>query len=401
MRYIAPLVLQAIEKQRKMAFVSGPRQVGKTTFGQLLVPDKGFYFNWDIEADRRAIIRDAGRFFETASGLPKRMMLDEIHKYPRWKRMLKGIYDDVGKEVEIVVTGSGNLEVYQKGGDSLFGRYRSCRLHPFSTGELAQPNRNDIPSPDDLLKNITSGIIQGSSEALDQITKYGGFPEPLFAANKMALANWRRQHRELILREDLRDLSRVREIGLIDTLVMMLPEKVGSPLSVNSLREDLNVSFNTVQNWMSILAKLFFLFEIRPYTGNLARTLSREAKVYLFDSTSIENEGPRFENIAALHLKKACDAWTDWGYGEFDLHYVRDKEKRECDFLITLYRKPYALIESKLSGDETDRNLIYFYERIKPKFAFQMIRNFPRGLKQVGKNPVYLCEAHRLLAALP
>jgi len=366
-----------------MAFVAGPRQVGKTTLAKhllSLVASESFYFNWDIESHRRAIIRNPEDFWQVPGMVPskgkQRISLDEIHKYPRWKRFLKGFFDAGGKDLEIIVTGSGRLDIYQRGGDSLFGRYHLYRLHPFTLGEFIRENRQTVCPPREFWEKV-KGVKtpDGAKEGLKDLETLTGFPEPLFSGSEARLRRWRRSHQTLVVREDLRDLTRIREIGLIETLVALLPERIGSPLSVNALREDLGINFMTVQGWLEALERLYYLFKIRPYAGRLARTLRREEKTYLFDFTAIENAGSRFENLIALHLQKLCDAWTDWGYGDFALHYVRDREKREVDFLITENQKPYALVEAKLTEEGIDPNLKYFHERLKPAFSVQAVRS--------------------------
>lgn len=398
MRYLQHLVLQTIDNERKMAFIAGPRQVGKTTLSQSILGSDTGYFNWDIERSRRAILKEPSSFW----GESPRIVLDEIHKYPRWKRFLKGLYDDVGKKIQIIVTGSGRLDVYQKGGDSLLGRYGLCRLHPFSVGEVVHQNNPRLNEPEHAVAAILADAKpSGAREALLDIIRWSGFPEPLFAATTTRLNKWQLRHRELIVREDLRDLSHIRDIGLIDAMIALLPDRVGSPLSINALREDLNVAFATARGWLETLARLYFLFEIRPFAGKLARTLQREGKVYLFDFTVIDDEGARFENMVALHLKKAVDAWTDSGFGDYALWYVRDKEKREVDFLITLRRKPFMLMECKVSGRDPSPHLLYFHERLRPKWSFQVVRDFPEGLRSHRTDNVMVVAADRFLAQLP
>ncbi len=383
MRYLTSEINRFFSEETKMAFVAGPRQVGKTTLAKhllSLVAADGFYFNWDIETHRRAIIRNPEDFWQVSGMVPskgkQRISLDEIHKYPRWKRFLKGFYDARGKDLEIIVTGSGRLDIYQRGGDSLFGRYHLYRLHPFTLGEFIRENRQTVCPPEEFWQKVKDGRTPaGAKEGLKDLEALTGFPEPLFSGSEARLRRWRRSHQTLVVREDLRDLTRIREIGLIETLVALLPERIGSPLSVNSLREDLGINFMTVQGWLEALERLYYLFKIRPYAGRLARTLRREEKVYLFDFTGVENAGSRFENLVALHLHKLCDAWTDWGYGDFALHYIRDREKREVDFLITENKKPWALLEAKLMGEGVDPNLKYFHDRLKPAYSVQLVRS--------------------------
>jgi predicted AAA+ superfamily ATPase len=378
-RYIAGSVEESLVSDQKMAFIAGPRQVGKTTLARALLPDPAQnYFNWDVDSHRRKILRDPEGFWSGAAkadGHRPRIVLDEIHKYPRWKRFLKGLYDARKDDVEILVTGSGRLDVYQKGGDSLLGRYALARLHPFTAGEILARGRQTILPPAELLDRASSAQpIAGAREALALVERFTGFPEPVFAATERRLLRWRRSRRQLVLREDLRDLSRIRDVGLVDQLVSILPERIGSPLSVNALRETLQVAFETVQGWLRALERLYFLFEIRPFAGRMARTLRREGKIYLFDHTEIDDPGPRFENLVALHLLKLVDAWNDLGHGDFALHYVRDKEKREVDFLVTDRRRPYLLVEAKLSQDDVSASLRYFRERLSPRRTFQVVR---------------------------
>jgi predicted AAA+ superfamily ATPase len=390
MRYLTPEITRFFAEETKMAFIAGPRQVGKTTLAKYLLSEvqmEAFYFNWDIESHRKAIIKNPEDFWKRAGVPPAkrkcRISLDEIHKYPRWKRFLKGLYDATGKDIEILITGSGRLDIYQRGGDSLLGRYHLYHLHPFTLGEMLREDRNTVLPPEKFWQSLKTGEVPtGAGEGLRDLETLTGFPEPLFSGNESRLRRWRRSHQTLVIREDLRDLTRIREIGLIETLVMLLPERVGSPLSINALREDLGVNFMTVQGWLEVLERLYFIFKIRPYAGRLTRTLRREEKVYLFDFSTIEEPGARFENLVALHLYKLCDAWTDWGFGDFTLYYVRDREKREVDFLITDRQKPYALVEAKLKARAADPNLRYFANRLKPKYIVQCVRE-PEGFNNV------------------
>jgi uncharacterized protein len=387
-RYLNGELSRFLGEESKMGFVAGPRQVGKTTLARRLLSGAGteeLYFNWDIEDHRRLLVRYPGDFWQRRRELKSikrpRIVLDEIHKYPRWKRFVKGLFDEYGKALEIVVTGSGRLDVFQRGGDSLFGRYGLFRLHPFTLGELLAQDRQSVRAPEDFWKSLTKGTVNGQAEGLlVDLETLTGFPEPLFSGSQARLRRWRQAHRTLVLREDLRDLTRIRDIGLVETLALLLPERVGSPISINALSEDLGVNFATVKGWIATMSRLYYLFLVRPYAGRLARTLRSAEKVYLFDPTEIENPGTRFENLVALHLRKLVDAWTDWGYGEFDLSYVRDREKREVDFLITERRKPYALVEAKQSARDIDASLLYFAERLKPRYAVQVVRN-PEGFR--------------------
>ncbi|MBI2338914.1 MAG: ATP-binding protein [Deltaproteobacteria bacterium] len=404
MRSIKPEVEATLTDDRKMAFIAGPRQVGKTTLAQAMLaggPGDEGYYNWDIETHKKMILKDPVYFWQAPPDTPpQRIVLDEIHKYPRWKRFLKGLFDANRRRVEVLVTGSGRLDVYQRGGDSLFGRYHLFHLLPFSVGELLKRD-GPPPSPDDCLGRFFDSLPSPATDYFETLWKFGGFPEPFFAADDRKLVQWQNDHRQLVLREDLRDLTQVRELGLVESMIHLLPERIGSPLSINALRESLGVNFKTAQNWIKSLERLYYLFCLRPYSARLDRALRREEKVYFFDWSVLEDPSKRFENMMAVHLLKACLIWTDAGYGQFNLHYVRDKEKREVDFVITSKNRPYLLVEAKLSETESDRSLLYFLERLKPqKGACQIVRN-GEATRLVQRGPLNIASAPRFLAAFP
>ena len=291
MRYVTSELIRFFNEESKMAFIAGPRQVGKTTLAKYFLDLKkaeSFYFNWDIDSHQKNIISHPEDFWKRVVVTPtkgkQRISLDEIHKYPRWKRFLKGLYDDQKDELEIIVTGSGRLDLYQKGGDSLFGRYHLYHLYQFTVGELISTNRETVCSPENFWGILLEGEgKKNTEESLKAIETFTGFPEPLFSENIKHLHRWRQDHKKLVIREDLRDLTRIREIGILEILVSLLPERIGSPISINALREDLGVNFLTVQGWLEALERLYYIFKLRPYSGKLARTLRREEKIYLFE----------------------------------------------------------------------------------------------------------------------
>ncbi len=401
MRYLQREAEEILSAGKKMVFIAGPRQVGKTTFARSFLRGDVGYFNWDVDSHRLKLLRERDGFYRgltrNHSDARIRVVLDEIHKYPRWKRFLKGVYD-IGKEdLEILITGSGRLDIYQRGGDSLFGRYALFRLAPFTVGELLSAGTQTVEEPDVWIHSVLERReSRGREEALTHLEEWTGFPEPLFARSRRTLVRWRRARRELVFREDLRDLTRIRELGMVEQMTSLLPARVGSPLSVNSLREDVGAAYTTVQGWLQALERLYYHFEIRPYAARMARALRREGKIFLYDPTEILEPGPRFENVVALHLRKVVDAWTDSGYGDFSLHYVRDKEKRESDFLIVRDKRPWLLFECKLTGSTVDPSLRYFSERLRPQASIQIVRSLPGTRRERGN--IWLVPAAQFLS---
>lgn len=387
----------------KMAFVSGPRQVGKTTLAKMFMKrQKGQYYNWD-DLDFRKIWTRSPKGAVSSLQSQSILILDEIHKAVKWKQNLKGLYDTLEKEIKIIVTGSARLDLYKKGSDSLMGRYIGFRLHPFSIGEILMKKN---PSPETLDEILSGGLSLLSSKRLwdlwNDLTLYGGFPEPLLSSSEKILNIWQKGRVEKIVREDMRDLSRIPELSKIEMLISLLPERVSSPVGINSLRGDLEVSYDTVRRWMNYLKDLYYHFEIQPWSANIVRSIKKEKKIYLWDWSEIKNPGVKFENMVASHLLKACHYWTDGGEGKFDLYYLKTKDKKEIDFLITKNGKPWIPIECKLRKTNVSPNFSGFVRKLKTPVCFQLV-NEKKILKkqQWDGTTVYVCSAPDFLRYLP
>ncbi len=370
------LIEQHLLEHRQMAFISGPRQAGKTTASKEVSSESPlhYYFNWDND-DHRALIIEGPEAVAKAAKLHSLsqekpiLLFDEIHKYRYWKRFLKGFFDTYEKQCRILVTGSARLNVYKRGGDSLMGRYFLYRLHPLSVREIIDPSmpEREIQMP----KKITD-------EDFDNLLKFGGFPEPYLKHSTQFFNHWKRLRFEQLLKEDLRDLSRVQEIGQIQLLAEILQEEASHALNYASLATKIKVSPPTLQRWIELLKNLYFCFTIQPWSKNVTRSLIKEPKNYLWNWALIEDVGARHENFIASHLYKAVQFWTDRGLGDFGLFYLRDKDKREVDFLVTKDRKPWFLVEAKTSGDQgISPSLYYFQKQLNVPHAFQIGFDLP------------------------
>lgn len=361
-RYLARALRDDALAKGKMAFVSGPRQVGKTTLAKSLIEDPRNYFLFDDEDFRRRWAKSPG---EAISGRgPGPVVLDEIHKDRKWKTKLKGIYDVRGREIPIVVTGSARLEHFRKGTDSLLGRYLPYRLFPFTVGESAS-----CVKPDEILSRRVVSFPWAD------VLRLGGFPEPLLGGSEAEAKRWSRLRLDRLVFEDSRDFLAISDINAFRVLIDLLPERIGSLLSVNSLREDVGKAYATVRSWLGVLDVLYYSFTIRPYARRLTRALRAEPKLYLFDTLRIPEElgSKRLENQVALHLLKACCFWTDTAQGEWDLRFVRTKEKREVDFLLLRDGKPWMLLECQSGETEPVRDLVAFTRLLEPAHSVQLV----------------------------
>ncbi|HAZ12376.1 MAG: hypothetical protein A2X86_03980 [Bdellovibrionales bacterium GWA2_49_15] len=371
-RYIHSFVKKLALERDKMAFISGPRQVGKTT--EALSIGRSFnehhYYNWDQTQFKKkwakspdSIIED---FTTNNPNNTKLAILDEIHKSRTWKQKLKGLYDVNHDRMCFLVTGSARLSIYRKGSDSLMGRYYHFRLHPFSLRELLAKRPL---MPDETFKNLFEDepkkISVDNVKILSRLQEFSGFPEPYLAHDRKILNLWREGRKDKIIKEDIRDLSNVRDISQIEVLLELLIDRIGSPLSVQSLREDLSCSHDSVTRWLGHLQELYYYYPVTPYSTSIARSLKKEAKIYLYDWSEVANDGARFENMVAGHLLKACHFWQDTGEGKYSLHYLRNKDKKEVDFLIIKDKKPFFTIECKLNQTQLDTEYQAFQKVLK------------------------------------
>lgn len=390
-RYLEPFINDICFNVNKMAFISGPRQCGKTTMAKLLLKQRGAgaYYNWDETTFRRQWVKDPHLILPTISNEIKPIViLDELHKAKLWKRTLKGLYDTRDGLYDLLVTGSARLNVYRKGSDSLMGRYYHFKLHPFSVAELLK-NRSSV-QPDDLISILFSKSPLHShqaEQALKNLYQFGPFPEPLFAANPKSLNLWQRNRIEKIIREDLRDLSRLPELSQVEMLVSLLPERAAQPLSIKGLSEDLEVAYTTIKRWLNYLSELYYFFGLKPYAKSLARSLKKESKLYLWDWSEIENRGTRFENLVAAHLLKYCDYLTDTGEGNFELRYLRNKEKYEIDFLISRDKEIFLPIEAKLTDEQPSSSWFKFMPHLNCPYGIQLVMK--HGVYKIHEYPNY------------
>lgn len=346
-RYLRKALVEDLEE--KMVFVGGPRQVGKTTLALDLLKDGSethpAYLNWDDISTRKALLQGALPSDETL------IILDEIHKYKGWRNLVKGFYDINKSCKRFLITGSAKLDHYRRGGDSLQGRYHYHRLHPLSLHEI----------------NSTT-----SRTDLEHLLQFGGFPEPFLKASVRDWKRWQLERRSRVVQDDLVSLEHVKEVSQLDLLASVLPDRVGSPLSINNLREDLAVAFETADRWVRILENLYYCFRIQPYGLPKLRAAKKEKKLYMWDWSLCEDESARFENLVASNLLKYCHYIEDTEGDRMELRFVRDSVGRELDFVVVRNNKPEFAVECKTGERDLSRNIVYFAERTNISRFYQV-----------------------------
>lgn len=359
--------------KRRMVFVGGPRQVGKTTFALTFLPEPDeahpAYMNWDNLPARRSIQKGE---------LPpneKLIVFDEIHKFARWRNLVKGFYDTNQSRISFLITGSARLDYYSKGGDSLHGRYHYYRLHPFSPAELSPD-----PGPVDI----------------QHLLKYGGFPEPCLRGEEKFWRRWQRERLQRVIYEDIRDLENLKEINLLELLAEELPHRVGAPLSVKNLREALEVAHETAERWIKVFERMYYCFRIPPYGALKIRAVKKEQKLYLWDWSLIMEQGPQFENFIASQLLKYCHYLEDTEGFKMDLRFLRDTDKREVDFVVLKENRPLFAVECK-SGDKNISPSIYYFKQRTPIPKFYQVHTGSGDYEKAG---IRVIPVHKFFAEL-
>ena len=334
---------------RKMVFLTGPRQVGKTSLALAIAEEyeHSVYLNYD-NFDHREVIRKAAWLPETSL-----LILDELHKMDNWKNYLKGVYDTKPKQLQLLVTGSARLETFRQSGDSLAGRFFRHRLNPLSLTEI----------PD------------ASEHSLEQLLERGGFPEPFLAESLDDANRWRLQYVDGLIRTDILDFEKVHDFRAVQLTLDLLRQRVGSPLSYSSLARDVGCSPNTIKRYIEIFEALYIIFRVTPYHRNIARSIQKEAKVYFYDNGMVIGDaGIRFENLVAVSLLKHLNAIEDYQGKKTSLKTLRTKEKKEVDFVLVVEGKPTIMLEIKLSDSEISPTLRYFYKKYRIP-AIQLVKN--------------------------
>jgi len=349
----------------KMVFLGGPRQVGKTTLAKSLLKDKGHllgYLNWDVSSDREKILKKE---------LPPSSywIFDELHKFKLWRNYLKGLFDEFKEEKQILVTGSARLDYYRYSGDSLQGRYHYLRLHPLSVSELK---------------------LDRQKHFMDLLT-LGGFPEPFLKGSAVQSKRWSREYRNRLFRDDITQVEQIQDVGSMELLMIRLPELVGSPLSINSLREDLQTSHKTLSRWIQILDRFYAIILVPPFGAPKIKAVKKEQKHYHWDWTLVQDESLRFENLVACHLLKWVHYLEDTQGRDVELRYFRDIDGREVDFVVTEDRKPILFVECKWNDSEISKGLKYLNARFPLVPAWQISAIGKKDFVTFGK--IRVCPA--------
>lgn len=388
---------------RQMRFITGPRQSGKTTLARQLLDAEGcgkLYYLWDLRSVRQRYKANELFFTEDAlpAGKPRWVCFDEIHKMPKWKNILKAVFDETFEKYRFIVTGSAKLDVTKRAGDSLAGRYFTFHLMPLLLCEIMGRAEASSKVPASA-HEFVAACLQNSPAAKEQdvllhLLEYSGFPEPFLRQSRPFCVRWARDYQETVIREDIGALTRIVDREYIHDLYNLLPEMVGSPLSVSSLASHLQISPVTAKNYLRRLEDFFMAFSIRPYSRNIKRSLLKAGKYYLYNWSRIADPGARFENYVACEIRTRLMLWSDVSGDQYGLFYIRNKQKQETDFLIAQNGKPWLLVEAKLSDGLIEPHHLYAGEALGNIPIVQVCRQ--PHVASIQKRDIFRISADRI-----
>jgi predicted AAA+ superfamily ATPase len=387
----------------QMAFLVGPRQVGKTTIATQLATqfNESIYLNWDVIETREKIL-SGQKFIEDIFPLnvmrsqKPLIIFDEIHKYKNWKNYLKGFFDVYKNNYSILVTGSARLDIYQAGGDSLMGRYFQYTVHPLTLSEVL--SKQKVQKDTEFFQSPSND----KEMLLERLFQFGGFPDP-FVHKAPEYSNlWQSTRLKQLIFEDIQSVAQIHDIQIIEVLAKMLKYQTGGLLNKSNLAKKIQVTVQTVSRWIDTLERLYYCFRIKPFHANVTRSLIKEPKIFLWDWSQVEEEGARFENMMAVSLLKFVNFWTEQGIARFDLYYLRDIDKKEVDFVVTKNNTPYLMVEAKLSSTTISPHISHFQKQINPIWSLQSVYNMnyiPQSCFKEDKQ-IYVVPARTLLSQL-
>jgi predicted AAA+ superfamily ATPase len=357
-RHLAPSLRLALQDTPAVCLL-GPRQCGKTTLARTLEPDY-VYLSFDDAATLAFAQNDPAGF---AAALPPRAILDEIQRAPALLRALKLVVDNDRRPGRLVLTGSANLLLLPSLGDSLAGRMEILQLHPLTAAEQAFAPGNFLGDflAGEFKPALASALADNGMELARRIVT-GGFPEAI-ARTPARARTWHRAYLRTLIERDVQDVARVRDTAAVGHLLQLLALRNAELLNVSSLGNELGLRRETVEHYLNVCERLFFIRRLSPWHRNEAKRLVKTPKVHLLDS-----------GLAATLAGLSADDWilrrerfghllesfvvqqlmTQAGWTDPDLHlwHYRDKDQAEVDLVITRGRQTWG-VEVKASATAT------------------------------------------------
>lgn len=331
--------------------ITGPRQSGKTTFIQNNFPDFT-YFNLEDPSTRNRIEADPVGFFRTN---PENIVIDEIQRIPDLLSYIQVHVDTHHKMGSIIVSGSQNLLISERISQSLAGRAAYSKLLPLSQNELRHSKYME--------HNYLQYILNGNYPAI-------------FSRN-IAPRSFYSQYIATYVERDVRMIKAVDDLSLFQKFMQLLAGRIGNILNVSSLANDVGISPNTVESWLSVLEASYIVFRLQPYYDNVGKRLIKSPKIYFYDTgvlTTLLNIdstdelshhyaiGNIFENMIITEILKKLNN----NGSSSDLYFYRDNHGNEIDVVVDagLKKIPIEIKSSATYNKLFHKGLNYWRDHI-------------------------------------
>jgi len=358
-RLLEPVIREALA-DTPVVCVLGPRQSGKTTLVQRLVPERA-YISLDENNYYRTAVDDPEGFI---SSLPDAVTLDEVQRAPAVLPAIKLAVDKNRRPGRFLLTGSANLLFVPKVTESLAGRMEIAQLYPLTEVEKeCKPGRFLNALLEGTLRPEIKGVTVTAGTGLAERLVAGGYPEPLGRSPRRA-RQWYRQYLRIIVERDVQDIARVRDAQKLARVLELLALRSAQLVNASALAGDLGLRRPTIDHYLAVLERLFLVRRLPAWHGNASKRLVKTPKVHLLDSglaaalcdlTAVdwlhqrERMGLLLESFVVQQLV-AQAAWTD---PDLRFWHYRDSDQIEVDIVMTRGSKTWG-VEVKAAASLTD-----------------------------------------------
>jgi predicted AAA+ superfamily ATPase len=341
----------------------GPRQCGKTTLAKTVEADRA-YLTLDEENYLLTATQDPDGFVDR---LPARVILDEVQRAPGLLTAIKRSVDRDRRPGRFLLTGSANLLLLPGVSESLAGRMEIIPLQPLTESEKARNDGHFLRAflAGDFRESMMLG--EGDDVSLDLPIRVvaGGFPEPL-TRTPVRARQWHRQYLKSIIERDVQDIAKVRDANELGRLLELLALRSASLLNTNGLSKDLGLHRGTVDQYLSILERLFLIRLLPGWHRNTSKRLIKAPKIHLVDTglaaTLADLSAPdwlsrrdRMGHLLESFVVQQIHAQAAWTDPDLRFWHYRDKDQVEVDLVISRGEKVWGVeVKASRTVDRSD-----------------------------------------------
>lgn len=323
--YKRNIIDQVIESltDTPVILVNGARQTGKSTLCKKIVEDGAFqgrFVTMDDPATLLAAQKDPLGFLED---LGKHVIIDEVQRTPELFLPMKKLVDEDRKGRRIILTGSANVMMLPRVGDSLAGRIEIHNLWPLSQDEIGGIKSNFLHTLIDTDKKFSSSNVPWKNIAARM--RVGGYPESISRSFASRRNKWFADYITAILQKDIRELANIEGLSEIPNILKLIATRVGSTINMSDISRLSGVKNTTLKRYVALLEHIYLIVPVPAWTKNAEGEFVKSPKVYLNDTGLLNhligqeddsfleqrsNAGAYLENFIVMEIMKQL-SWSD------------------------------------------------------------------------------------------